>query len=243
MFMKKSHLVTAIVLISALVSTLTLTGCTKKLNKKGDSSDAVSDPDAEATATAGAPDPITGMTAQPYTFEFIAHGENCPSGGGYYTTCPGTIHPYNWSSSTLASENQSLFITDSRLHIRVLPKSSPGQVPESGVSDGRECHFMGLPYNNLKIKIGVKAKDAADYLSTHTFPLTAINGTSESYSFLVPENSWGTSSAEQKPFIVEIVSVHWDYNCGQGLESCQVWKHDCYEIEIQMATDYTKGFY
>ena len=190
-------------------------------------------PGTTATPTPGAnvvptatPDP----NAQTEAYRFsgiIAHGN---SGGAV-----------QWSSATVSklASSQSLFVTDTRLKLRVKARSSPGKVAAD--SYGNACTQYALPYKKLQVTVGVRRGSTSTYLDSYIFDDIAVGTKLEVQSFTVPPNSL------TEPFVVEIHSVKWDYTCevwydGSNPNFCPwdyVWPLDCFELELEMATDYT----
>ncbi len=151
-----------------------------------------------------------------------------------------------WSSQTVpalqGANLQDIFYTDSRLKIRPLVYPSPGKGTDSY---GNECRFSALPYTKLRFKVGVKAANATAYYETFTFDSVGANNCAAPHSFNVPPTNG--------PVVVEVLDVQWDYTChyytSQGVSSTNdfcpwdyVWVNDCFEIQLQMSTDYTKDF-
>ncbi|MEK6624541.1 MAG: hypothetical protein AABY86_06220 [Bdellovibrionota bacterium] len=156
-----------------------------------------------------------------------------------------------WSSATdprlQTPTAQTMFVTDARFQVRVLAHPSPGKAIDTY---NNVCTMEALPYTRLQVKVGVKLPGAATYFSTHTFEYgnnaeIDVNGCSPSYSFTLPPHDG--------PLAIEIMNVKWDYSCTwdkqMGVPESSssycpwglVWVHDCYEISLQVATDYTKG--
>ena len=163
----------------------------------------------------------------PYVFSgIIAHGASSST--------------VQWSSSTVPnlSGSQSIFVTDSLLRIRVQAKASPGKVDAD--SYGNPCNYYQLPYTKLRIPIGVRTSNSSSYIDSFAFEDVSIGNFSDVHTFTVPTNSISA------PFAVEVYGVQWDYSCifsgGQSDTYCpwdNVWQNDCFEIEVQMQTDYT----
>ena len=101
---------------------------------------------------------------------------------------------------------------------------------------------MALPYTKLQVKVGVKTQGAFTYNSTYTFNDIPVDGCSGVHSFSVPQSA--------QPLIIEVLNVKWDYSCTydkmqnfNDSPRCPwdyVWPNDCYEIGLQLSTDYTK---
>jgi len=156
-----------------------------------------------------------------------------------------------WSSATdprlQTPTAQNMFVTDARFQVRVLAHSSPGKAIDTY---NNVCTMEALPYTRLQVKVGLKLPGAATYFSTYTFDYTNnaeidVNGCSPSHSFTIPPHTG--------PLVVEVMNAKWDYSCtwdkAMGVPESSssycpwglVWVHDCYEITLQVATDYTKG--
>ncbi|MBI2522675.1 MAG: hypothetical protein HYV97_19800 [Bdellovibrio sp.] len=156
-----------------------------------------------------------------------------------------------WSSATdprlQTPTAQNMFVTDARFQVRVLAHPSPGKAIDTY---NNVCTMEALPYTRLQVKVGVKLPGAATYFATHIFEYgnnteIEVNGCSPSYSFALPPHTG--------PLVVEVMNVKWDYSCTwdkqMGVPESSssycpwglVWVHDCYEISLQIATDYTKG--
>ncbi len=143
-----------------------------------------------------------------------------------------------WSSSTAIDlqGDQGLFVTDTRLNMRIKVLASPGKVAQD--SSGTECMKYPMNYSKLKLTLGVRSEDSSIYIEKNTFDNISIGSTSSHHYFPVPPNS------ATKPFIVDLMDVQWDWGCLQGDQLycpfARVWPLDCFEIQIQMATDYTE---
>lgn len=146
-----------------------------------------------------------------------------------------------WSSNTdSAWSGRSYFSTDSRLNVRFLAKSSPGQATTNyGVS----CPYASMPYTKMQITVGVKAIGASTYYSTAT--LESNVGDCSSVAELTPPTNAST-------FQLDIMNVKWNYDCDifyanasttEKAPYCPysyVWPTDCFDIELQFSTDYTR---
>lgn len=175
-----------------------------------------------------------------YTFEgIIAHG--VPKQGGSVF----------WSSATDLSlfsnqSDQNVFMTDSRLNLRLLLKSAPTKnTPDSY---GYACEYPPAAYTKMKFRIGIKKNVSGGYIKQYTITDIPVNGCSPVIEI---DLSNYTSS---EPYIVEIISASWDYTCidatSQGHSQAEnycpyanVWDYYCFEVALQVATDYTKNFY
>ncbi len=148
-----------------------------------------------------------------------------------------------WSSansSDLQSANASsaIFVTDSRLHVRVVAKPAP-------FPNNINCHQQ-LDYGSLSLSVSIKGANSGNYLQTLRFEEVKINECSQVLRYTtIPTNS--TSS----PIIVEFHDVLWDFDCKWdpiGTSGCPrmtpVWGGNginaCWQIELQMATDDTR---
>lgn len=139
------------------------------------------------------------------------------------------------------SGDQEIFLTDSRLNIRVLANPSPGQGQTTSTRE--ECRMMPINYQKLQIKVGVKIAGAYGYQSMHIFDDIDVNGCSEVHEFSIPQTS--------SPLIIEILEAKWDYSCTYAKDVndsnsevyCPfsfVWENDCFSVGLQIATDHTK---
>jgi hypothetical protein len=94
----------------------------------------------------------------------------------------------------------------------------------------------------LQVKVGIKTQSGNTYVAQYVFDNISANSCSNVKEFTLPQSN--------SPFIVEVLNVRWDYSCKwytqQGfpdVPQCPwdyVWPNDCYEIALQIATDYTK---
>jgi hypothetical protein len=177
-----------------------------------------------------------------YTFEgIIAHG--VPKQGG------STF----WSSATDLSlfsnqSDQNIFMTDSRFNLRLLLKPAPAK--NTTDSYGYACDRPPVNYQKMKFKIGIKKNANGGYIKQYTITDIPVNGCSP---VIEVDLSNYTSS---EPYIVEIISASWDYSCTYETELgsssshieqfcpySNVWDLYCFEVALQVATDYTKNFY
>ena len=203
---------------------LLFVSCEKAVNKSSSSTNpaTIPTPTADPTPTPG------NQISPPYVFSKItAHGNS----GGIA----------QWSSATDPGllSSQGLFVTDSRLKVRVKAKSSPGKV----ISDtyGNECTNYPMNYTKLQVTMGVKRFNGPSYLETHVFDNISVNSYSDVHSFSVPPNSIS------EPYKLEVYDVKWDWTCqvwfnGTHDSLCPwdyVWTPDCFEIDVEMSTDYT----
>lgn len=144
-----------------------------------------------------------------------------------------------WASSSLSSSQQSNFVTDGLLKIRVVAKPNPGMMTDLG------CMYdaSGGPYTKLRVKLKVRARtNLSDYSVRETGDI-AVGNCSTPLEFSVPANSL------TEPFVVELIDVYSDLACiwsgGSGF-GCPMNRHtqpDCFQFELQMATSWTKDFY
>ena len=150
-----------------------------------------------------------------------------------------------WSSkedpSFQGTGDQEIFLTDSRLNIRVIANPSPGQTTTTSTNE--ECRMLPIDYKKLQVKVGIKVEGAFGYQSTHVFDDIDVNGCSEVHEFTIPQSS--------EPFIIEVLDTKWDYSCTYAKDVndsnyekyCPfsfVWENDCFSISLQVATDHTK---
>ena len=134
--------------------------------------------------------------------------------------------------------DQELFLTDSRLNIRVLANSSPGKGRTT--STNLSCEQLAVPYKKLQVKVGIKIQGSYGYQATHIFDDIDVGGCSEVYEFSITSTS--------SPVIIEILETKWDYSCTFDKGSnpdlyCPwsfVWEPDCFSVSLQVATDHTR---
>jgi hypothetical protein len=153
-----------------------------------------------------------------------------------------------WSSETApdfqSSDAQNIFVTDSRFNIRVLAHPSPGKTTDSY---NKSCVYDALNYSKLKLKIGVRTQGSSSYSDTFTFENVLVDSCSEVHEFSVPQTS--------DPLVIEVLDAEFDYTCQVYVNSgydeddpdlasyCPYWhvpKLDCFQIGIQLSTDYTR---
>lgn len=127
------------------------------------------------------------------------------------------------------------FLTDSQLRLRFVLKSAPSRSSFCNESDS---------YNWLSFKVGLRengTNPATPNVYTHTLQVEKLDVANNSQqcsevytvpSTLIPHNSIGA------PFVLDIFDATWD-KCIAGVDSCKVWDNSCFEIEVQMDTDYT----
>ncbi len=155
-----------------------------------------------------------------------------------------------WSSANNLPSgiSQLAFQTDAKFSLRIIPRSGPAQGTStqrtSDKQNRRYCNFSPQPYQKLQVGVVVRrAEDAPGTGSYHLFNDVQVNCASQVYDFPVPANTAN--------LVVEIKNVKWDWSCkdyaNQGYSNVQgvcpwdnVWRNDCYQIEIQFATDGTK---
>ena len=177
-----------------------------------------------------------------YTFEgIISHGT--PKQGGSVF----------WSSATDLSlfsnqSDQNVFMTDSRLNLRLLLKPAPAKnTPDSY---GYTCEWPPMPYSKMKFRIGIKKNVSGGYIKQFTVTDVPVNGCSPVMEIDL------SNYTSNEPYIVEIISASWDYSCTAETEKgssqshidqycpySHVWEYHCFEVALQVATDYTKNFY
>jgi len=146
-----------------------------------------------------------------------------------------------WSSITdPVWKNKTFFSTDSRLNIRLLAKASPGVAT---TNYGASCPYASMPYTKLQVTFGVKAVGASSYSSIQT--LESNVGDCSAVAEMLPPT--GASS-----FQIDIFNVKWNYDCdifyanastAEKAQYCPysyVWPSDCFDIQFQMATDFTR---
>jgi hypothetical protein len=174
-----------------------------------------------------------------YTFEgIVSHGE--PKQGGKVF----------WSSSTDLSlfsnqSDQNVFMTDSRLNLRLVLKPAP----EKNIKDSYNytCEYPPVAYTKMKFTIGIKKDVNGGYIKQFTVSDIPVNGCSP-----VMETNLSSYTANE-PYIVEIISASWDYSCTEATEMghsqadqfcpyANVYSNYCFEVSLQVATDFTKNF-
>ena len=155
------------------------------------------------------------------------------------TGAAGVVHWSSRESEHLVEggiEDDRVFVSDSRLHFRVLAKGSSPR-------GGRCVHQTD--YKKLSLKVSIGRYGEIDALETMAFDNVKVNECSSVLrSRVVPSNT------EAEPFWVEIHDVKWDHDCvwdPTGTENCTedndmraTWTGHCWQIELQMATDDTK---
>jgi hypothetical protein len=159
-----------------------------------------------------------------------------------------------WSSQTDLSPSisQSIFYTDQRMNIRVVPRAI-----QQGASDtrtGASCAYIPRPYQKLKVTVRVRR---ADLSSGYVFTFGSVdldnngqgdgvplNKASRVHEFQVPQGS-------SAPLVIEVMNIEWDYSCYEYETqnycdvpgSCpwgSVWTSECVGVELQFSTDGTK---
>ena len=97
----------------------------------------------------------------------------------------------------------------------------------------------------MKFTIGVKKDVGGGYIKQFTVSDIPVNGCSP-----VMEMDLSNYTANE-PYIVEIVSASWDYSCTEATEMghsqadqfcpySNVYSNYCFEVSLQVATDFTK---
>jgi hypothetical protein len=160
----------------------------------------------------------------------VAHGANY-----------GTI-VFNSATDLPASYNQNIFFTDSRFNLRVIPKYQRGGTD----SKGRSCdYYSPRPFTKMNIGVVVRSRQSSPGVGDYyTFTDVDVNCPSKVREFQVPSTP--------DPLVVEIMNVEWDYSCidyaEQGFDDVsgvcpydRVWLTECYQLEVQFATDTTKN--
>ena len=195
------------------------------------------------------------QTALPAPIDPIDPTEPPPSEYGlidFYNFRPIIVHGGNgaevttdevvWSSTiskTPYINDQNVFKTDGALKFRIKVLSSPGKTTDSL---GNACIYDPLPYSRIQLKIGIRAQGSTHYTDQRTFE-GSVNVYTEALTFTAPISS--------NPFIVDIFSPHWDYNClYQNVSAeykhlvCPYYRvhHDCVQFELEMVTSSTKDF-
>lgn len=132
---------------------------------------------------------------------------------------------------------QGDFIADSQLRFRFVVKSAP--------SANVFCTFSDA-YNWLSFKVGIRAggtDPSTPNVYTHSFQVNELSMDSGSYAtcsnvYTVPASLIPPNGGSNLPFVVDILDAKWD-KCLFGEDSCNVFDHSCFEVEVQMDTDYT----
>jgi hypothetical protein len=199
------------------------------------------------TGSTGTGGGSTGVGGSTLNASCYAEGTG-PQANDYYTLPNIVAHGsgsniVQWSSATdprlQNPYDQNIFLTDGRFNVRVIALPSPGQGVDSY---GNSCQYMALPYTKLKVKVGIRVPGSSTYVSTYTFDNIAVNNCSNVREFSLPSIN--------NPFIVEVLETKWDYSCiaytQEGFPDASacpwdyVWKNDCFEVQVQIATSYTK---
>ena len=159
-----------------------------------------------------------------------------------------------WSSSRLgeSSATTGILVSDSRIHLRIMPRAAPGK--------GGRCGQQQT-YTKLSLSISIRGPRSTGYLETLTFNEVELNECSKVLQFTVPN---GVTS--QAPFKLDIHDVLSDGTCRwlPGSEGCpntllplpgdgpngagrtlrngkKVNAPDaCWKIDLHLATDDTK---
>ena len=153
-----------------------------------------------------------------------------------------------WASTSMSSNDQEAFATNSRFNLRVIPKWH-GKGTDSS---GQVCKFDPIPWQKLKVGIRVRSKESVESGSNfggelHSFEVKK-ECASKVHSFNVPNSAYAP--------VIEVLNVEWDYNCNVYKNSphfdagsttyaayCDYFTYgpnDCYELEVQVSTDSTK---
>jgi len=237
------------------------TGCDRKVNQvtdnkinddstqtplPGDSSGTDSGSDSGSGSGSG-----SGTTTPSSTIDTSCYADGIGESSNNYITISPIIGKgknsgvVQWSSKDdpnfQSAGDQEIFLTDSRLNIRVLANPSPGQGETTSTRE--ECRMLPINYQKLQIKVGIKIEGAYGYQSTHIFDDINVNGCSEVHEFTIPQTS--------SPFTIEILEAKWDYSCTYARDVndsnseiyCPfsfVWENDCFSVGLQIATDHTK---
>ncbi len=146
-----------------------------------------------------------------------------------------------WSSATNLSDSfQPAFQTDAKFNLRIVPRRQYfGQD-----SKGNKCAYTPRPYEKLQVGVVVRSASAPSGTGAYyLFDDVRVDCASKVHEFTVPENA--------DRLVVEVKNVKWDWSCKsyelQGYPNVQgvcpwdnVWRTECYQVEIQFATDGTK---
>ena len=196
---------------------------------------------------------VTATVTPTPTYTVATSGSACTARGTgsqtieYYTVSPivgkgsRTYGQVLWSSATdTAWSSKTYFKTDSRLNIRLLAKTSPGQAT---TNYGVACPYASMPYKKLQIRVGVKAVGATSYTDIKELE-SAVGDCSSVVEMTAPTNA--------DKFQIDVFNVKWDYDCdvyyanastSEKAAYCPysyVWPNDCFEIGLQVSTDYTR---
>lgn len=243
-------------LITLLLLILVSFGCDRQLNQvsteTAPSDDGGSNNDEIVTDNT---DPKSGGSTD--SSDSSATGDSCYETGvgensnNYITISPiigkgsSSSNTVQWSSKDdpnfQGAGDQEIFLTDSRLNIRVLAFSSPGQGETT--STNQDCQMLPIDYKKLQVKVGVKVEGAYGYQETYVFDDIPVDGCSEVHEFTITQSS--------SPLIIEILDVKWDYSCTYAVSVndsnsdnycpfSYVWEPDCFSVGLQIATDHTK---
>ena len=147
-----------------------------------------------------------------------------------------------WSSDTdlPADYNQSIFYSDSRLNVRVIPRYQNKGFDSRGIA----CEKYPAPFKKMNIGVVIRTRNSSPGVGNYyQFQDVDVNCPSKTREFSIPTTS--------DPLIIEVMNVEWDHSCNdyanQGFPNqpgfCPysfVWEHECYQLEVQFSTDTTK---
>ncbi len=154
---------------------------------------------------------------------------------------------FSTASDLPSTFNQNIFYTDDRFSIRVIPRRTNRGTDSRGIS----CDYTSSPFKKMNIGVNVRSVTTSGIGAYHQFRDVPVDCPSRVYEFE------GLFPITSDPLIIELLNVEWDYSCishqasgsqytyetGEALGLCpydRVWLTECFEVEIQLATDGTK---
>ncbi len=175
-----------------------------------------------------------------YQIPAIGHGAGYPP-----PTCNNnlSICPV-WSSSVgVLPVDQGIFTTDSRFHFRIVAKESP----RIGTKDykGIKCGYEGLPFSKIAVTVGLRRPDSNVYTASYFIKDIEVGKCSN-----VVEVPGIKIPVTDGPIVLDIINFKTNYSCkiyeGTKYEGIYPFcpyidlnSSDCFELEVQFATDYT----
>jgi hypothetical protein len=227
---------------------LSFTSCVEKTTNKGSTSSTTT------TQTSDVPSSTNPGTNNPNTTP------EDPSLPNYYSLPPISVHGAGnpnrnpppggkfWASNrNISGNDQYIFLTDSRLNIRVKALSGGhAKYNDNGVpvdSNGFQCQYTPLAYTKLKVSICVRSSNGT-CVNEHVFDDIQVGSNSLVKEFSVPANT-------SDPLVIEVKDVQWDYSCieyatrgypnyGPACPFTAVGYADCVKFQIEFSTDETK---
>jgi len=145
------------------------------------------------------------------------------------------------SQLNLSGYNGSIFKTDSRFHLRVIPHN----IGRGTDSKGNTCtkQMAAQKFTKMNVGIVVRAANGTSGVgSYHFFQDIPINCASQVFEFEVPATS--------DPLVIEVLNTTDDQDCledqsrgitsGRNCPYTEKGSLECYALDIQFATDTTK---